>query len=251
MGPRYPPRSPWPRPAQRPHPILAHGTLVLAVLVKHGSYMAADSRIASRKSDDAQKIFQCGTHALVGLAGLLLVSRPERDGPRFDMMDALKRACLNYDARNGSVPDHIAGAAWNDLKNFWDAFIGWDFPSFAAAYPNRTNFCEIPIVTYNRDRPALYEIRFPYSGRGDLLPWAITTYPTDPLPTIRTWGRSINTERGRTALVAIRSRKRILNTIEEIYREAGAAHPNAIGGPVDVGFTCPHDGSQRLAGKWV
>jgi hypothetical protein len=40
------------------------GTLVLAAFTKHGIYMAADSRIVGRKSDDAQKIFQCGATAL-------------------------------------------------------------------------------------------------------------------------------------------------------------------------------------------
>src|SRR5580700_6927477 len=113
------------------------GTLVLAAFTKHGIYMAADSRIVGRKSDDAQKIFQCGATALVGIAGLLGARRPEPGGARFDMMDAIKRLCLNYTGKQGAVSEYVPRTAWNELRKFWDAFIGPDFGSFAAGYPDR------------------------------------------------------------------------------------------------------------------
>jgi hypothetical protein len=211
----------------------SHGTLILSLTTPHGIYLAADSRATNPRRDDAQKLFQIGPNAFVGIVATL-VGRSEMQSVRrktmcsgtIDLTEILHHSALTYDARDDLV-GYIAGSIYFPLKRYWE-FLQVSGRQVSETLGGSWHFCTVPIVSRINAQLLICELQFPFSETGLLQPtrkWRDeTAIVWGQCPNVDSINQDAQTEGAAKAL------------IESIYEAAHSTYPDTVGGPTDVGI---------------
>jgi hypothetical protein len=215
----------------------ASGTLALALVTKHGAYLAADSRKTNPSVDSAQKVFQCGPNTLIAIVGTLVGNSEKlslRKATMFkgviDLTELLHHICATYS--NEDVIPHIVGHLYRSIKRWWD-FVGPDADQLLATYDGLC-FATIPIVQRNGGDVVVSETHFMFSETAELL---------QPTHKIRFHQRVKSTEVAyvwgqHPELEGIDfepdTPEAALESIAALFARATIAYPQTVGGPTDI-----------------
>jgi hypothetical protein len=169
-------------------------------------------------------------------------------GGVLNVMEVIRHLCFNYAGDGRDLPERVSSLLYRILKPWWELFVATTPGSFIDSCKGSTVFCEVPILTRIDGITTLPVVRFPFSPDGDLLlPTKQTFFENCPEKSeeIRVFGQSVN---GDGMALPLGSQTQVMSTIEALYQRAISAHPDTVGGPIDIGFIDTH-GARWLVRK--
>ena len=230
------------------------GTLILAITTKHG--VAADSRGTNPASDEMTKIFNCGLTSFMAVTGHLVIRAEQRTRSgkaqcqgMLNTVEILREIAVTYTGDGGDdLANRIKDGMYRRLRPFWELLIEPSPEVFLAGCGGAAFFCEVPIVSLIANRVSILVVRFPFSPEGQLLAPVVDQRFIGSLgrtEEVISWGvapeyKGIDYQPDSPA--------EVLKTISAIYEQTVAAHPDTVGGPVDIGFI-GETGAEWLARK--
>jgi len=210
--------------------------MILAVRTNHGLYLACDSRLTNPASDAAQKIFRCGSHAFIAISGTVIhrSSLPQPDGSELngtlDLMKLLDRVSSKYFGDNSDLIEYLAGNVHGPHWTFWQQYIMPEPQAFLSAQlPFDTTVFTISGIATVNGMALVFQIRFPFLASGQLDKPIVQYFDHE----ITGWGKTVEAD-GIDYTLAHRSG--VLAFISAMFTRSADRHPDAVGGPTDIGF---------------
>ena len=210
----------------------------MAVNTDHGFYLAADSRITrpTGRTDEAQKIFLCGTSAIIAISGALILegSIETISGKRIERKEDLTRLLADfscsYSGDNSGLVQSIVDLLYGPVLNFWRIIVAPSPDNFLAQQEgNRRSIFTISGVANFGGRSRVFEIEFPFLPSGAMGEPSAEFIRSE---IVYGWGMTVMDD----GLVRdLTNPKGVLDYISALYCRSADQHPG-VGGPIDIGY---------------
>jgi hypothetical protein len=213
--------------------------MILAVRSKRGTYLACDSHCSNPASDEAQKIFQCGSSAFIAISGTVVArgSAVYPDGKvvsgTLDLMELLDRVCSDYAGDNTDLVEYVATGVFHPLWKFWQQCVVPAPEAFLAKTPpTHDSVLTLSGIATIGSSMRVFEIQFPFlrTGQlGQLVPPTVKDFDHE----ITGWGHTVDSD---GIDFDLRRGRGVVPFILRMYARSALKYPDAVGGPTDIGF---------------
>jgi hypothetical protein len=216
------------------------GTLVVTVRTNDGIYVACDSHltgsVVAPPSDQAQKIFQCGSKAFIAISGTVVaragIAQPDNTLAfvALDLGRLLDEISSRYFGDNSDLVQFVASQMYHPIADFWERYIAPSPESFLSAQqPTHTSICTLSGALAIQGRYQVFEIQIPFTKDGHVANPTVQ-YKHDK---ILGWGHVPDADGLDDSLT---NRSGVIGFISALFRRSVELFPDAVGGPIDIGF---------------